>query len=323
MTALNTTRTELESKLKAPYFRFPRAQELRRNFADCLGHYYASAKSERRFEARGMLVTGQSRVGKTRELDKLIEEFNASETVMPDGRPGIILQICLWGRATPKDVACAILDDLGHPSSRMTENQLWSLVHRQARLTGVIGVHIDEMQHGFSDSGTSHNKSVLSTLKQILKNRDWPMLLILSGVPELARHLEKDNDREDRAQLRHLLRPLHIECINPHQDLELLHDLCHSYADVAKINLEPVASWDLYENLAKATGYRWGLLIEMLIEALLICAEEGFNKISLQHFDQAFVKTYGISQVHQPFTDPNYLEEFDPENLYSLIDRTR
>ncbi|MBB4120652.1 hypothetical protein [Martelella radicis] len=74
----------IANRLKEAHYPFPRAQEMRTQFTSCLEDYYAKAMSGKPFEARGLLVTGKSRMGKSHEIDHLIRAFNDSATTMPD-----------------------------------------------------------------------------------------------------------------------------------------------------------------------------------------------------------------------------------------------
>jgi hypothetical protein len=69
-------------------------------------------------EVRGLIVTGQSRVGKSRGLRKLTRDFNASETLMPDRRPAKIVSYLLSGRITFEDLGTKTLTAPGYDLQR-------------------------------------------------------------------------------------------------------------------------------------------------------------------------------------------------------------
>jgi hypothetical protein len=56
---------------------------------------------------------------------------------------------------------------------------------------GVIGIHFDEVHNVFSASRTA-NGMILDSSKSLVKEEDWPMMLILSGVPVLANHVNEE-----------------------------------------------------------------------------------------------------------------------------------
>ena len=46
--------------------------------------------------------------------------------------------------------------------------------------------------HIFAQTGESTNRHILDSFKTLLKDSRWPMMLILSGVPDLAQHIQKE-----------------------------------------------------------------------------------------------------------------------------------
>lgn len=76
MSFINSQEVQIAGPLKAAHYELSRATALRDAFSRCVTDYYTKASSRKDFEANGLLVTGKSRVGKTRELKHLITEFN-------------------------------------------------------------------------------------------------------------------------------------------------------------------------------------------------------------------------------------------------------
>ena len=102
MTFINPAKVAVLAKLKDMHYQFPRAVDLCEGLQDAVEDYSAKASLGKVFEARGLLVTGPSRIGKTTEIRKLIDAFNASDTMMPDGRPAKIASVMLKGILTWK-----------------------------------------------------------------------------------------------------------------------------------------------------------------------------------------------------------------------------
>jgi hypothetical protein len=100
MTFINTKIVEASASLKAPHYQFNRGEDLFDSMSWCVTDYYTKASASRPFEARGLLVIGESRQGKTRENQDLLRRFNDGSTVMPDGRPALIIHILLSGKVT-------------------------------------------------------------------------------------------------------------------------------------------------------------------------------------------------------------------------------
>lgn len=310
--------------LKAAVYPFARAKEIEDALKWCMTDYYAGVMSGEQFDAHGLLITGKSRVGKTREIARLVKKFNSSNTLMPDGRPGLIISCSLLGRVTWRDLGNATLEALGYPAQgRGSQAHIWRLVRDQAKRNGVVGIHFDECQHMFSDTGDVANRAVLDSFKALLKEPTWPMILILSGVPDLAKHIEKEKPTEDRRQLRFLLRPIHFEMINPSRDITEVNEMVYSYAEKAGVSFDNLSTMDFLQRLVHAGAYRWGLVIELLRWALTICVEAGEGNVSIDHFVGAFSRIYGLPPGFSPFTIRDFQDAFSEDKLIEILNRDR
>ena len=134
------------------------------------------------------------------------------------------------------------------------------------------------------------------------------MMLILWGVPELAQHIQKEKASEERRQLRYLLRPIHFDLINLNRDFAEINCLAYSYADKAGVDFDDLFNADFLRRLAFACAYRWGLVIEMLIEAFVACLLAGDSKVTIGHFETAYWRINGGNKGFTPFSPDDYEE---------------
>jgi hypothetical protein len=192
------------------------------------------------------------------------------------------------------------------------------MVIKHAKLQGVVGIHFDECQHVFTEDGGRTNQQILDSFKALLKDSRWPLMLILSGIPSLAKYVAVEE------QLARLLRTVRFRDIDLSQkiDMEELLNLAYSYAESAGLDFSPLSNVDFLERLAFACCNRWGLVIEMLIEAFTrakVLDEEVWSKA---HFSYAFAKGYSTPIGYSPFTMPNYQDSFDQARLIEVFERT-
>ncbi len=117
MSFVNPESFKIGNQLRRAHFTFSRAKPLKAAFSRRLEDQFRSQLIEG-VEARGIVVTGNSRVGKSRELKKLINDFNASETQMPDGKPAKVVSCVLSGRVSFKDLGVRTLSALGYEPRR-------------------------------------------------------------------------------------------------------------------------------------------------------------------------------------------------------------
>nr|WP_309504524.1 ATP-binding protein [uncultured Roseovarius sp.] len=317
---VNQNVVEFAVPLKDAHFPFPRGEELFEAMSWCVTDYYTKALIGKPFEARGIMVTGESRQGKSHEIDRLLQKFNDGSVVMPDGRPAKIIHCMLSGKITWKDMGKSILETLGYKiSGRRTQADIWEMVIKYAKMQGVVGIHFDECQHVFTDTGHQTNQQILDSFKTLLKETRWPLMLILSGIPGLALQIAKEE------QLAFLLRTVRFERIDLERlsDLEELIQLVYCYADKAKVDVAPLATRDFLERLAFAGCDRWGLVIELIIEAFTLCQLEGDDVCSKDRFSQAFAEQYSTPIGYSPFTMPNYQDSFDHKSLLKALEKKK
>jgi hypothetical protein len=306
--------------LKLAHFPFDRANDLAKAMTWCVTDYYRNALIGGRFEARGVMVVGESRQGKSTEIDKYLANFNDGTTLMPDGRPAKIVSCLLSGKVTWKSLGVEILEVLGYPlKGQHRQSDIWPKVRKIAKLQGVVGIHFDECQHVFNETDGVTNKKMLDSFKSLLKDPHWPMMLIFSGVPSLAKHINKEE------QLAFLLRTVSFDGIDLSRetDFEQLVQLVFSYGDRAQLEFDDFAMEDFLERLAFSACHRWGLVIELLIEAFSISLLKGDKVCKIDHFSEAFSNITSAPPGYSPFTMPNYQDHFDQGKLIELYEKTR
>ncbi|MGH6763975.1 MAG: AAA family ATPase [Phyllobacterium sp.] len=308
--------------LQGAHYAFPRADALRQGMEWMITDYYSKAALCRPFEGRGLLVTGPSRIGKSTEIRKLLKEVNDGATIMPDGRPARIVSVVLKGLLTWKDLGIHTLHEgLEYPiaAGRLTQREVWDRVVAQARVQGVIGIHYDECQHIFPKTKCQGRAMILDSFKSLLKQPEWPLTLILSGVDSLVHHITSEE------QLTYLLRPISFSEIGLHReaDLQELHNLCHTYAEKAGVDFTDLASLDFYHRLTCACANRWGLVIELLIEAFLISIDTGEGKVTRQHFCTAFTRQIGLHEGYSPFSIDDYQKLFKAQKIFEILEKRR
>ncbi len=320
MSFINKAVVDVRKPLLAARFPFIRSEHLRDAMTWCATDYYTKASIGGRFEARGIVVIGESRQGKSTEIETMLKALNDGTTIMPDGRPAKIVSCLLSGKVTWKDLGVVILDVLGYPiRGHNSQTEIWSKVRKYAELQGVVGIHFDECQHVFTAADTATNQKILDSFKSLLKDHNWPLMLIFSGIPSLATQIKKEE------QLDRLLRVVRFDGIDLSRSSdkeELLH-LFFSYGDRAGLEIEDLATQNFLERLSFAACLRWGLVIELLIEAFSLAAFTSDKTCTIDHFSEAFSKISGFSKGYSPFTLKNYQDNFDPAKILEMIEKTR
>ena len=144
-------------------------------------------------------------------------------------------------------------------------------------------------------------------------------MLILSGVDSLVHHITSEE------QLAYLMRPVSFGEIALHrpEDLSELVSLCHAYADKAGLDFAGLNVRDFYERLTCACANRWGLVIELLIDAFVIALDRGVTEPGPQHFCLAFTRRTGLREGYSPFSIDSYEKLFEAQKIFDIWERKR
>ena len=311
-------REKILSQLASCHYEFPRARQLEEAMSYMVTDYITRARIRdsigKGFEARALLVVGPSRIGKTVELDNVAKEFDLANIVLPDGRYAKIIKVTLSGYSSWKTLGASTLSEMGFETrsySTQNQNQIWDLVAFHAEAHGVICIHYDECQHIFRGKSKDVQDILIDCFKSLLKRPSWPLMLIFSGVEELKDHILREE------QLRYLVKTVTFDEIDPNSDEDLLelNRLCFAYADRVEVDFTELSSSDFYQRLAFACSNRWGLVINLLFDALVSAAlEKGPSRLSA-HFCAAFTEAQGLNPQISPFSIDEYEKYFDSQAI--------
>ncbi|PHP28703.1 AAA family ATPase [Limimaricola cinnabarinus] len=306
MSFINRKALDTATDLYKWRYAFERADRLQSAFGSIATEYWGRAATGKHFEARGLMVTGASRVGKTSEIRSMLSKFNEAKEELPSGKVASAVSCILDGKMTWKDLGFRTAEALGYPvrQRRMTQSEIWSRVTFQAKEQGVVAIHFDECQHIFPTKPDQTTRALLDSFKSLMKNTDWPLMLILSGVDELAGHVEQEE------QLDRLLRRVRFQNIRLPSDMSELNRVCFTYCDAVGLDFEGLATEEFLRRLAFACADRWGLVIELLIDTCLRARAEGGDCVEIKHFSTAFADRSGMQADYTPFNVPNYESKF-------------
>lgn len=285
-----------------------RAAKLKREFATMFSGHLGRLKSGFYFEGEALVVTGASGAGKTTEIEKLLREFNLSQAVLPNGAEARFATCVLDRKGTWKDLGKNTLHAMGYPladQARVTQAQIGRRIKQQGELQGVVGVWYDEAQHILAHKKEQALEEVLDCFKTMVKGPDWPMMLIMSGVPELADYIP---------QLEQLFRKVthvRLDDIDFEADAETVNSIVGTYALEAELSVaDELLTGDSLHRLVTAAAFRWGLVFELVVKAVGNALAQDSTELKLDHFAQAWVSKTGMDEAATPFTHRGYATMF-------------
>ncbi|MXQ12353.1 ATP-binding protein [Microvirga makkahensis] len=258
----------------------------------------ASRQVGRLREGRALTITGQAGAGKTRTLERHFlkrEEFAGYGDRNSDC---VLISVSTPSPCTLRLLGQEVLDELGYDTTRkLDENVVWEMVQHQMALRGVHFLHIDELQHVLQTRNPVEIRKVQDTLKRLMQNKTWPVWLILSGLPEIGRFFADDEQVWRRS--RHVvLNDLTLEA-----DAELVRRLITDYGkEKAKLSVNEVNGDPFIARLLHAALGRFGIVIEVIQDAIREALMGGANSLQIKHFEAAYSARTGCPADANVFT---------------------
>ncbi|MDB5529198.1 MAG: hypothetical protein JWR51_2301 [Devosia sp.] len=227
----------------------------------------------------GMIVTAGSGAGKTTTLIRGIQRHPALQPTSDDDLPAVCFKV--ESPVTLKALALQMLRQLGYPvNGKGTRANYWEDVRQHLMLRNTKLIWLDESQDVFAGRNARDAGEVLSTLKGLMSGPDWPVALVLSGVPDLL-----DQCAHDRQLLRRTF-PVALEPISAAADGEALRSIIAEYCAVAGVS--HTLPDDLVARLIHATGGMLGTSLELIVDALQDLLLANGHVLTIDNFVRAY-----------------------------------
>ncbi|MEM5582571.1 ATP-binding protein [Roseibium sp. AS2] len=257
-------------------------------------------------EGRAVVVVGESGTGKTRSLERAFADLGMTDR----NDKTFVLSVWAPSPCNLKQLGVEILETMGYKLQRdLRENVVWRLVREQLALRKIRFLHIDELQHLTQLNNPAEALKVSDTLKGLMQNADWPVWLILSGMPKLAHFIESDFQLRRRSTFVRL--DLLTAC---KADLKEIRNVLHNCSRKAKLSLDDLPLREIASRLLHGTEGRLGYLIEVVQEALSLTLQEGRKNPLLGDFERAYEVKTGCHPKQNVFADSIEWQAVDVRN---------
>lgn len=298
----NASVVQRRAALKSMYFKMERADLLDNAIRNLVEDFDAGALTGEHFEASGLIVTGESNSGKTKEINEALKRFEA-QSPLECGRDRRFIQIALDGETTWKALGLRLSEELHHAiAPSQSEHAIWARNRQQLEAQKIWLIHIDEGQHIFETLGEKETKKVLNSIKMLMKNRSWPMVVILSGIPELLGKVNPD------PQYPNLLNPIYIAPMDPHsnEDLDEIDTAFCGYAERAGIGIDELRTEETYHRICHANGNLYGRIFKFMVE-VFATLPKGTDVLTIEHLAHVYELKTGCVPGHNVFLRSDFL----------------
>lgn len=254
-------------------------------------------------ELKGAILIGPSGAGKSRIADEIIAEYHALTKAVGDRQFGSrILSVIVPGRATVKETLDAILQALGYPAKgRRDEEYLGKVVGAYFKECQIAALHLDEVQDSGRYKTNDSMEVFLKRFRNMMQDPSWPVCLIMTATPE-ARHLINHDPTFTRR-----MRPIEIKPMTFVRDGSIIRKtLLQLFHDAAKSDAGILAHDEFVKILIHAAAGRFGVAIEMAIEAIGECQANQDDEIDMSHFADAYALRMSCDEELNPFVAENW-----------------
>lgn len=265
--------------------------ELTRLFDSIVRELEWQAEHENTSALRGgrvLIVSGDPGAGKTRALSELFRSRPELEGFGETGAGCSLLSVVAPSPFTLGALGNEIVRKLGYyPRREIKQSEVWPMVKKMFAEHGVRILHIDEAQHG-DQVNWSAAKEIENTLKGLLQDPTWTIWLILSGLPELGRFCQEDGSV--------LRRTSHVRFagVSIDDDIEPMREAFRTLMKpCASVSFEDTLTDEFMMRLIHASGGQFGILIELIHEAIEACLLKGDAELSESHFSDAYAARTG------------------------------
>jgi hypothetical protein len=249
-----------------------------------------------RAAGKGIVVVGPSGAGKSRLLEETFRDHAAFPNFGVKGAWCPLITITAPSPCTLGQVGIRVLDLMDYDLQRdIRENNAWLRVRQQIREHTVLFLAIDDLQHVLHGHSVDEVQKVRDTLKDLMTNPEWPVQLILSGIPELMPFF-----RHDR-QLRRRLRFMYLTKLTPKEHAAFLENALHHYAEEVKLKLGIEPGDDIIARLLHAAQYEMGITLEILGEAMEEAIDRGATHVTRMDFANAYAARNLMPDDQNPF----------------------
>lgn len=249
-------------------------------------------------EQKGVALLGPAGVGKSRMIDEIRREF----CEFADGTGGRvfgskIVSVIVPGQASIKGTCVKILHALGYPiEANRSEDYLFKLLSSQLAVHRVAALHLDEVQ----DSGRYKTSNVFLSFakrfRNLMQDEDWPVCLILTATLEAKEFLNHEPTLTRR------IRPIEILPISAKTEKSLIQSALRDLLSRSKVNDDALFNeTEFLKILVHASAARFGILIEIAIEAIVQAAASPTRVVTLDHFAEAYFARSNSDDERNPF----------------------
>jgi hypothetical protein len=211
---------------------------------------------------------------------------------------------------TPKALGLEILSALGYPiSASRTQAYIFATVRERLQRLGILVLHLDEVHNVLESASEREIREIRKVLKTFLVSDTWPVVLILSGLPQIVKFFEGLAETDDEGQrradtkgeVRRRSQFIHLRSLSVPGDVAMVYAAFQDIASVTGLGLASNLKSDVVPRAIHAGIYELGTTMQLAQEAISHAIAAGAQELDIQHFARAYRSRAGCADVMNPF----------------------
>lgn len=317
-------RIDVMERVKSRILRTPdrddeTAETFKKLFADLLTRIDPSRPlgPGNRSETRALVLTGRTGAGKSSMLSRTIGDHPAFPGFCVPNSGCRAVSVLTPSPCNPKALGLEILRVLGFPmAAERPVPAIWGRVRDRLEFLGKVVLHLDEIHNVLETANKRELTQIRTLLKGFLVSPTWPVVLVLSGLPEVIPFFEGLNDPEEdgtpnadtKGEVRRRAVFVGLRSLELRRDAEMIAAAVTDMAKVAGMAVSADIDVTLVPRLIHAALYELGTAMQITHEAIgqAFDAKPRATTLGIEHFKLAYRARTGCSDAANPFVVPNW-----------------
>ncbi|MGO4738027.1 ATP-binding protein [Bosea sp. 2KB_26] len=263
-----------------------------------------------RVETRALVVTGKTGAGKSSLLSRMFSNHPAFKGygTPRSGCPAVT--IGTPSPCTPKALGLEILRVLDYPlAAQRTQSYIFSRARDRLQHRGILVLHFDEVHNVLENANDREVREIRKLFKTFMVSDTWPVVLVLSGLPEIVPFFEglaeTDEEGQFRAdtkgEVRRRSQFIHLRSLSLPNDIAMLFAALRDVASATGLRFAADMENRVVPRLIHAGLYELGTTMQLTHEAIAEAISTSSPELTLQHFGQAYRARTGCADSVNPF----------------------
>ncbi|WP_105434911.1 TniB family NTP-binding protein [Neorhizobium tomejilense] len=236
-----------------------------------------------------LLVLGESHMGKSRLVEHYLDIHPSLAPIsIENGNTAHpVLRLKAPADCTMAGLGREMAMQLGYRMHRsVSEDLVFQRVRAQLRVQGTKLVMIDEIQHVVDGPSIKGLRHLTDTLKNLLQEVDWPIHLILVGLPEARELIWRDVKEQAESRVF----PIDLSPLNFIEHAGVVSNLIEEVLEIAGLTSAMPLTDEFIERLLHGARNRLGLVFKMLHFAIEDALDNGENEVGIEHWIDAYMR---------------------------------